>query len=103
MLARGTRGPTVSSHARGEERGHGWEADGGSPLSGLPSTSVARSVRAPWPEPATSRGQTRAWAVAVGRRTPARRRDAGDRRRQINEGGRMGREKGNSGGEIHLI
>lgn len=32
MLTRGTQGPLVSGHATGEERGHDWEATGGSPV-----------------------------------------------------------------------
>jgi hypothetical protein len=40
---------------------------GGSSLLGPPSTLVARTARAPWPEPATPSGQRRHEAVAVGR------------------------------------
>jgi hypothetical protein len=46
---------------------------GGSTLSGLSSSSVARSVRAPWPEPTTPRGRRRRGAVAFGRGVSVRR------------------------------
>jgi hypothetical protein len=63
----GRSGPLVSGrgHARADgrgplgsdtERGKSGRLTGGSFLSGPPSTLVARTARAPWPEPATPRG-----------------------------------------------
>jgi hypothetical protein len=35
VLTRGTQGPPVSGHTKGQERGRGWEATGGSHLVGV--------------------------------------------------------------------
>jgi hypothetical protein len=77
---------------------------GGSSLSGPPSTLVARTARAPWPELATPHGRRRHEAVAIGRGSrfdgavlvPAITGDQSMGQRKL------GREKRKSGGEIHL-
>jgi hypothetical protein len=50
---------------------------GGSSLSGLPSTLVARTARVPWPEPVTPRGRRKHGAVAVGLGVSVRQRGTG--------------------------
>jgi hypothetical protein len=77
---------------------------GVSSLLGLTSTSVVRTTRAPWPEPATLRGQTGHDAAAVGQADSVRRRRTGtdDHWRLIDGTEEMGGEKIKSGGEIHL-
>jgi hypothetical protein len=73
-------------------------------LSGPPSSSVARTARAPWPELVTPRGRRGHGAVAVGRRVSVRRRgtDTDDHQRLIDGTKKTGREKKRSDGEIHL-
>jgi hypothetical protein len=65
---------------------------GGSSLSGPPSTSAARTARAPWPEPATPRRRKRHGATTVGRAVSVRRRGTGtdDHRRLIDGIEKMG-------------
>jgi hypothetical protein len=86
----------------GKEKG---SLTGGSSLSGPPSTSAVRTVRAPWPEPATLRGRLGHGAAAVGRAYSVGRRGTGtdDHRRLIDRTEEMGGgEKRKSNGEIHL-
>jgi hypothetical protein len=60
-----TDGALQAVTQNGERRGR---LTGGSSLSGPPSTLVACTTRAPWPEPVTPHGRRRHGAVAVGQR-----------------------------------
>jgi hypothetical protein len=85
VLTRGTYGPPISEHARGTKKRGGVRLTGRSSLSGPPSSLAARTVRAPWPEPATLCGQRGHGAVVVGRGVLVRRRgtNIGDHQRLI--------------------
>jgi hypothetical protein len=60
-------GSTGQRPCEGTKKRKGGRLTGGSSLSGPSSSLVTRTARAPWPKPATPRGQRRHGAVVVGR------------------------------------